>query len=79
VAQIYSGILGTLAFITTVARGMIHCGEAQSVLWSASISLILFSIIGLIIGWIAGYIVEESTTARLVAEMNATAETETKS
>ena len=68
-ARIYCGILGLLSFLTTLARGWIHGGDAESILWTAWLSLLLFSVIGLIIGWIAGRIVEESVNARLAAEL----------
>ncbi len=73
-ARIYSGILGLVAFLTTLLRGWIHGGDTQSSLWAAWLNLLLFSIIGLLIGWIAGNVVEESVAARLAAEMSAKAE-----
>lgn len=77
-AHLYGGILGILAFLTTIGRGVIHGSDPQSILWSGWLSLILFSIVGLIIGWIAGTIIEESTIAKLVAEMAAQDEEETE-
>jgi hypothetical protein len=69
VARIYCGILGLLSFLTSLVRGWIHGGDAESNLRTAWINLLLFGIIGLVIGWIAGRIVEESVNARLAGEL----------
>ena len=73
-ARIYCGILGLLSFLTTLIRGWIHGGDSESILRSAWLSLLLFSVIGLVIGWIAGKIVEESVNTRLAAELAAKTE-----
>ena len=69
-ARIYCGILGLLSFLTTLVRGWIHGGDAESILRTAWLNLMLFGIIGLVIGWIAGRIVEESVNARLAGELS---------
>jgi hypothetical protein len=69
VARIYCGILGLLSFLTTLARGWIHGGDVESVLRAAWISLPLFCVIGLVIGWIAERIVEQSVKERLALEL----------
>jgi hypothetical protein len=74
VAQTYGGILGLVAFLTTLARAWIHGGDTESILWASWLSLLLFSIVGLFIGWIAGIIVEDSVRTRLAAELHAKAE-----
>jgi hypothetical protein len=76
VAHIYGGILGLVAFLTTLARGWIHGGDTESILWDGWLNLILFCIIGLVIGWIAERIVEENVNIRLATEMSANAESE---
>jgi hypothetical protein len=70
VARIYCGILGLLSFLTTLLRGWIHGGDAENTLRSAWLNLMLFGIIGLVIGWIAGRIVEESVNFRLAEELS---------
>ena len=69
-ARIYCGILGLLSFLTTLARGWIHGGDAESILRTAWLNLLLFVVIGLVIGWIAERIVEESVNARLAGELS---------
>ena len=69
-ARIYCGILGLLSFLTTLVRGWIHGGDTESILRTAWLNLLLFGIIGLVIGWIAGRIVEESVNARLAGELS---------
>jgi hypothetical protein len=70
VARIYCGILGLLSFLTTLARGWIHGGDTESSLRTAWLNLMLFGVIGLVIGWIAERIVEESVNARLAGELS---------
>ena len=60
-AQIYAGILGPLAFLTCLARGAIHGGATESILWTAWCSLLVFAAVGCVIGWVA-----ERTVANMV-------------
>lgn len=68
-AQTYAGILGSLAFLTSLARGLIHFGGTESVLWSVWLSLLVFSVVGYLIGWVAEKIVEDSVRGRISAEL----------
>jgi len=71
VAHLYAGILGLLAFLTSVARGMIHDSAVGSVLWLACLSLLAFGVIGYVAGWLAERIVEDSVRGRILAELAA--------
>ncbi len=76
-AQVYAGILGPLAFLTSLARGLTHAGGIDSVLWTAWCSLLAFAAIGYVIGWVAEKTVEESVHGRIAAELAAEEAAET--
>ena len=76
--RIYGGILGLLAFQTTLLRGWFHRSDLQSTLWTAWLSLLVFAAIGLIIGRVAGQIVQESVIGRVNAELAAQEEEKNK-
>ena len=68
-ARTYAGILGPLALVTSLARGIIHATDAESVLFGAWCSLLVFAAVGALVGWIAGRVVEESVSATIEAEL----------
>ena len=70
-ARIYAGILGILAFLTSLARGAIHGGSAESSLWLAWCCLWVFAAVGYVLAWIAERTVEESVIAQVAAELAA--------
>ncbi len=70
-AHTYAGILGPLAFMTSVARGVVHGGAAESVLFSAWIALLVFAPVGWLVGWFAERIVADSVSGRIEAELAA--------
>lgn len=67
----YSGILGPLAFLTVVARGLIHGSTATSTLYWAWLAFVVFAAVGYLIGQIAASVVEDSVRASLAAELAA--------
>ena len=69
----FAGILGLVAFSTTVLRGAI-AGEADSALLNATIHLFAFAASGWILGTIADSTIEQSVRARFAAEMQAAEE-----
>jgi hypothetical protein len=78
VGRIYGGILGLLAFLTILVRGWIHQSDSQGTLWTAWLGLMLFAAVGLIVGRVAGQIVQESVIGRVNAELAAQEKNEKK-
>ena len=70
-ARTYAGILGPLALVTALVRGLIHATETDTVLLTAWSSLLVFAAVGYVIGWVAGKTVEESVRGRILAELAA--------
>ena len=71
VARTYAGILGTLAFLTAVAHGALHGGDAMSIFWIAWCCLLAFSAVGYLVGWVAERTVEESVNGTISKELAA--------
>ena len=71
----YAGILGPLAMVTVVARTLIHGGGVEVTLKCACLCLVLFAIIGWIVGRWAEQIVVEAARTRLMAELQTTSST----
>jgi len=69
VARTYAGILGLVAFATSLACGVIHSKPAESVVWTAWLWLLAFSALGWALGWIADRTVQEAVTYQAVAEL----------
>jgi hypothetical protein len=69
VARIYGGILGLAAFLTTLARGGVHGNDPETTLRTAWLSLIAFTGIGLVLGWLGGWMIEDAIQSRLLDRM----------
>ncbi len=67
-AHIYAGILGPLAFVTSLAHGAFHARQVEAILLSAWVSLLVFSALGYAAGWVATRIVEDAVRARIAAQ-----------
>lgn len=67
----YAGVLGPVAFVTMVARGLLGGGGSQTTLLHAWIALLLFAALGHVIGLLASWIVQESVHDRVAAELAA--------
>ncbi len=64
-ARIYAGILGPLAFLTSLAHGALHGRQADAILLESWYALLGFTAVGSVIGWLAGRMVEEEVLARV--------------
>jgi hypothetical protein len=60
-----------LAFLTALARGVLQDGSPESTLMSAWCSLLVFSAVGCIAGWIGEMTIEQSVSAWVAAELGA--------
>ena len=67
----YAGILGSLAFLTTVIRGWIAGAGAEQTLFQAALSMLTLAVIGAIVGALAGWIVKDSVETKIAAELEA--------
>jgi len=62
-ARTYAGILGSLALLTSLARGFVHGQSTDTVLLTAWCSLIVFAAVGYVVGGIAARTIDESVIA----------------
>jgi len=69
--RLYAGILGPVAFVTTLARGLIDAVAAEPTLKIATLCLFAFAGIGYVAGQIAELVVGESVRARFQDELEA--------
>lgn len=65
----YAGMLGSIALVTSVLLGLVQGAPALGVLMTAAVSLAVFSVVGYVVGEIAGWIVLTSVRATLAAEL----------
>jgi hypothetical protein len=71
VGRSYAGVLGPVAFVTMIARGLLGGGGSQTTLLHAWIALLSFAMLGYVIGRLAGLIVQESVQGKVAAELAA--------
>jgi hypothetical protein len=69
VARTYAGILGPLALLIALAHGLVHAAEPETILLVGWCSLLVFAVVGYLVGWIAGRTVDESVGATIQAEL----------
>lgn len=68
-ARNYAGILGPLAFVIALLRGILAGGGTDAVLWTAWSCLIAFAALGALVGWIAERTVDDAVNGRITAEL----------
>ena len=67
----YAGILGPLAFVIVVARGVWAASGVEATLGIACGAMFLFALLGLIAGQLADYLVRESVRTQFQTAMAA--------
>jgi len=50
-------------------RGIVAGGASETTLWTAWLSLLAFTVIGAVIGWLAERIVREAVSSRILSEL----------
>lgn len=60
----YGGILGLLAFSLVLVRGWLKGGDAISNIEAACVGLVIMGVVGLIVGHLASWIVEDSVRSK---------------
>jgi hypothetical protein len=71
-SRLYAGILGPLAMSVAICRGWLGAAGVEGTLTMATICLVVFAIVGAILGHIAQTTIEESVQAKLERELNST-------
>ncbi len=69
--RIYAGVLGTLAMVVVLCRGVMGAGGVEGTLTMATLSMIAFAIIGSFLGYIAEATIEESVRFKIEQELAA--------
>lgn len=64
-ARIYAGILGPLAFVTCLARAVVHAWPPDKALLVAWTSLLAFALVGATAGWVGEWILEDEVRTQL--------------
>ncbi len=70
-ARTYAGILGSLAMAVALVRGIMSGGGAEETVVHALAAMMGFGLLGLAIGGIAGWIVEDAVYAQVQQEVTA--------
>ncbi len=64
-SRLYAGQLGMIAFVTVVARGLLHGRTLESTLLTAALYLPVFALLGYVAGKVAANAVDESVQQQL--------------
>ncbi len=68
-ARKYAGVLGTLAMAVVLVRATKEGWSPDSALWTAVGFLVVFSAVGLVVGWLADVMVVESVRTRIEQQL----------
>jgi hypothetical protein len=71
VGRTYAGVLGYLAWVVVVLRGVKEGGAIESVMTTAVVWMIGLAVVGAIVGRLAAWTVSESVRRQLADEISA--------
>ncbi len=69
-SRVYAGILGPLAMAVVICRGWLASGGVESTLTLAVAYLVVFSVVGALIGQLAQSTIDESVRSRLQQQLS---------
>jgi hypothetical protein len=69
--RVYAGVLGTLAMAVVICRSALDGGGAEGTLTMAIVAMIVFAIVGSVLGQIAQATIDESVRYKLERELAA--------
>lgn len=67
--RVYAGILGPLAMAVVIGRGLLGSGGVEGTLTLAMLYLVLFSVVGAILGQLAQWTIDDSVRAKLEEQL----------
>jgi hypothetical protein len=67
--RVYAGILGPLAMTVVICRGWLGSGGVEGTLTLATIYLVLFAVLGAVLGHLAQTTIDESVRAKLEQQL----------
>ena len=67
--RVYAGVLGPLAMAVVLCRGSLESGGVESTLSLATVYLVVFSIVGALIGQFAQATIDESVRSKLEQQL----------
>ncbi len=70
-ARTYAAVLGLLGFSAAIVRGIVEAQTANQTVWQAVFNLVAFGFVGLLVGCIAQWTVDDSIRSQLATQMQA--------
>ena len=69
VSRTYAGILGVIAFLTVLVRGLIDGGNVETTMQTAVMSLLAMALVGAVVGRLAAWFIEDSVRWQVQCEL----------
>lgn len=68
--RVYAGILGPLAMAVVIGRGLLGSSGVEGTLTLAMLNLVLFSVVGAILGQLAQWTIDDSVRSKLEEQLS---------